>query len=141
MSDPFKLLMPLDGKTTTSEVRQHVVNQTLSAWMEAGVALPDLYIVDRKSHIPDPIAEDGKPLTPERFAELMKGLKPMFIPSPDGDNSKAEPTGEVYTEAFDLKIEPEELGKSAVENRPKQIRIFKPVEADLSAFKPKLEQS
>lgn len=130
MSDPFRLLVPINGTTPQGEVRQHVQNKTFEAWRQAGVAMPDLYVVDRQSCIPEPVCDDGKPLTPERLAEIMKGIKPMFEPSPDGDNSKAKPTGQIYTQAFEERIIPEPLGLSALKARPTRIRIFKPVPVD-----------
>ena len=129
MSDPFKLLMPNKG-SQTGEVRQHVENQSLTAWRQAGIALPDLYIIERDSAPPAVVGEDGLPMTPERFAEMMKGVKPMFEPSPDGDNTKAKPTGQRYVDTFDDRIEQEVLGKTAVDARPKGLRIFKPRQVD-----------
>ena len=130
MSDPFKLLAPTNGKTTTAEVREHTQDKTMSAWRQAGIAMPDLYIVDRASLIPVPVADDGQPLTPERYAEIMKGVKPMFEASPDGDNRKAKPTCQNYLKAFDKQIVPEVCGKTAEESKPKAMRIFKPVPVD-----------
>lgn len=130
MSDPFKLLVPNSGKAGTAEVRQHVNNATFAAWRSSNIALPDLYIIERDSKAPAVVGEDGLPMTPERFAEMMKGVKPMFEPSPDGDNRKAKPTGQQYVDTFNDKIEQEVLGKTAVESRPKAMRIFKPREVD-----------
>jgi hypothetical protein len=93
--------------------------------------MPDLHVVDRKQPLPEPIADDGKPLTMERIRELMgNDVQPMFEPSPDGDNRKAKPTGQVYTKAFDDRLESERIGLSAEARRP-AMRIIPPVEADL----------
>jgi hypothetical protein len=55
----------------------------------------------------------------ERIRELMgEDIQPMFIPSPDGDNSKATPTQQVYTQAFEERLGVERIGKSAEERRP-----------------------
>jgi hypothetical protein len=117
-------------------VVQHVQNQTLTAWRQAGIALPDLYVIDRNAVIPEPIADDGKPLTPERVKELFGDtIRPMFEPSPDGDNSKAKPTGETYSGKFDSKINEEALGESAVRARPTGIRVYRPIEATLPTLK------
>lgn len=96
------------------------------------MALPDLHIVDRKQALPEPIADDGKPLTLERIRELMgDDVKPMFEPSPDGDNRNAKPTGQLYTGVFDTRLAAEPLGATAVARRP-GTRIVPPVEADLT---------
>lgn len=94
--------------------------------------MPDLHIVDRKQALPEPIADDGKPLTPERLRELLgDDIQPMFVAPEDGDNRKARPTGQIYTHAFDDRLPAEKFGASATAFRS-PMRIVKPVEPDLS---------
>ena len=132
MSDPFANIFPTAGRTQTVIVHEQKQNQTFMAWRVAHVAMPDLHIVDRKQPLPEPIADDGKPLTMERIRALMgDDVKPMFEASPDGDNRKAKPTGQVYTDAFDDRLEAERIGSSAEARRP-AMRIVPPVEPDLS---------
>lgn len=132
MSDPFSQLAPMGGRAPTVIVHEQRQNQTLTAWRQAHMALPDLHIVDKKQELPKPIADDGKPLTAERIKELLgEDVKPMFEPSPDGDNRNAKSTGQVYTGVFDERLTAEPLGATAVSRRP-GMRIVPPVEADLT---------
>lgn len=126
MSDPFSLLTPKSGTTAQGEVRQHTFSHSFQAWRQANIAYPDLYVCDKTYVVPEPLAEDGAPMTMERRRQLMHGKKPMYQAPEDGDNSKAKPTLEVYTFQFDNDITPEELGTSAIKNRPKIIRVFPP---------------
>jgi hypothetical protein len=97
--------------------------------------MPDLHVVDRKQPLPEPIADDGKPLTMERIRKLMgDDILPMFEPSPDGDNRKAKSTGQVYTQVFDNRLESERIGQSAEARRP-PMRVVPPVEADLDCVR------
>lgn len=131
MSDPFSQLAPTGGRATPVIIQEQRQNQTLAAWRQAHIAMPDLHIVDRKQELPKPIADDGRPLTAERIRELMgEDVKPMFEPSPDGDNRKAKPTGQVYTGVFDDKLTSEPLGATAVSRRP-GVRVVRPIEPDL----------
>lgn len=132
MSDPFANIMPTAGRTQTVIVHEQKQNQTFAAWRQAHIAMPDLHVVDRKQALPEPIADDGQPLTMARIQALMgEDVKPMFEPSSDGDNRNAKPTGQVYTQVFDARLTPERIGKSAEERRP-PMRVVPPVEADLS---------
>jgi hypothetical protein len=125
MSDPFSQLTPKGG-SLQGEVRQHTHNHSFEAWRTANILLPDIYLCDKNYVVPEPLAEDGKPMTPERRKTLMVGKTPMFTPSPDGDNSKAKPNLTSYVVMFDDDITPETLGTSAVNNRPKVIRVIPP---------------
>ncbi len=132
MSDPFANIAPTGGRSQVVIVHEQKQNQTFAAWRQAHIAMPDLHVVDRKQPLPEPIADDGKPLTMERIRELMgDDVKPMYEPSPDGDNRKARPTMQVYTTAFDGRLSIERIGKSAEARRP-AMRIVPPVEADLT---------
>lgn len=111
-------------------VHEQRQNQTFAAWRQAHIAMPDLHVVDRKQQLPEPIADDGKPLTLERIRALMGDLQPMFEPSADGDNRNARPTGQVYTDVFDNRLEAERIGASAEAARP-SMRVVPPVEAQL----------
>lgn len=137
MSDPFSQLAPSAGRAPTVIIQEQKQAQTLTAWRQAHLALPDLHIVDQRKNykpqaLPTPIADDGKPLTAERIRELMgEDVKPMFEPSPDGDNRNAKPTGQLYTGVFDQRLSAEPLGATAVARRP-GTRVVPPVPVDLA---------
>jgi hypothetical protein len=130
VSDPFASIAPIAGRAPTVIVHEQKQNQTFAAWRQAHIAMPDLHVIDRKQPLPEPIADDGKPLTRERIQELMGDVRPMFEPSPDGDNRKAKPTNQIYTKVFDDRLSPERIGQSAESRRP-AMRVVPPVEADL----------
>jgi len=65
-------------------------------------------------------------MTFERRQQLMSGKTPMFHVTDPFDNSTATFTDAVYTKAFDADISQERLGKSAEDNRPKGLRVYKP---------------
>jgi hypothetical protein len=124
MTDPFATLKPL---THTAEVRYQASNQSLELWRQANIALPDLYVIDRADTKPPPcLGEDGQEMTFERRQQLMAGKKPMFEAADPNDMTTAKFTRAEYTHAFDNDIQPEKLGESAIKNRPKGLRIFKP---------------
>lgn len=132
MSDPFANIAPTGGRSQVAIVHEQKQNQTFAAWRAAHIAMPDLHVIDKQQVLPEPIADDGKPLTTERIRELMgDDVRPMFEPSPDGDNRNATPTHQVYTRVFDARLPAERIGSSAEAARPKAMRIVVPVEAQL----------
>jgi hypothetical protein len=96
-------------------------------WRQSNIALPDLYVIDRADTKPPPcLGEDGQEMTFERRQQLMAGKKPMFDATDPNDMTTAKFTGTDYTKAFDNDITQEKLGESAIKNRPKGLRVYKP---------------
>lgn len=133
MSDPFELLTPKSGggRIWSAEVRYHQHDAIFHAWKAYNIAYPQLYVIQRDSPIPEPILDDGKPLTHERLKELMRGIRPMFTTVMRDGEPVIEPTNECYVHAFDDRIDPEPFGASAVAYRPKHPRYFHPIEIEL----------
>ncbi len=65
-------------------------------------------------------------MTFERRQQLMAGKKPMFDATDPNDMTTAKFTGTDYTKAFDNDIAQEKIGESAIKNRPKGLRVYKP---------------
>jgi len=123
MTDPFAIL-----RSPIAEVRQMSCNRTLDLWRQSNIALPDLHVIDRSdTTIPKSVGEDGQEMTFERRQQLMAGKTPMFTASDPSNHATAQFSGASYTLAFEMDIAQEPLGESAIANRPKGLRVFKPV--------------
>lgn len=131
MSDPFASLTPqTGGGMSPSHVVRYQYDAILRSWMQYNLAYPQLYVIDRKSPIPAPIADDGQPLTEERIRELMRDIPPMYVPDPESPTGY-RCSGVDYRQAFQDRIQPEPLGRSSIAYRPKYVRYVHPVEARL----------
>ncbi len=132
MSDPFKMLQP--DKAPQAIIRQAQHEQSagsLGLWRSCHIAMADLHIIDKNQPIPEPIADDGQALTFERRQELMKGKKTFFeLVADQCEQWRAKLSGETYNDKF-TEIEPERIGKSAEEARPKMMKFVPPKEAVL----------
>lgn len=124
MTDPFASLIP---QSSAGEVRYVRNNSTLDTWRVCNIALPDLHVIDRSDmSMPKVLGQDGEAMTPERRKQLMEGRTPLFSCTNPDDNTTATFNDVDYTKDT-IAIEPEQLGKSAIENRPKGLRVFKPI--------------
>lgn len=123
MSDPFfngfgnaiGTSNDLPGLVISQTAHQQEIARMMRLYSEYGIALPAVHVADHRStsHIPV-LGEDGQEMTPERRAARVARLKALNL-SPAEFCAAGDKDG----------IVEEELGSSAVRNRP-GIRVIKP---------------
>lgn len=107
--------------------QQMQMRRALSAYRN-NIALPDVHVASRFDRSKPPeLGEDGQEMTFERRQQLMAGKKPMLE---QGEDGRVRVVEQDFRGQFDQDIEREELGKSAIANRP-DARIVRPRELEL----------